>query len=275
MQFGIVRIRELYANSPDSITAYKRDTRSYLRSQWWSIHHDTLTDDSIGKMSFRAHYRVTRKTFEWIVNEFKEYEEYLGSQSRNGIPVYIQVAAVLWRFANTHFGYRLSESFLGIKAGSYHALTKRFVSAMKKLGERNIIAWPSDDSDRSRQLAREFGALCCNNGIVLKNAIGALDGKLFVIRKPSIMGNAYVDRKNHPSLQLLAVCDAYCRFMYIGAGESSTLHFSCLCQYYHVQILMHGFIEFTGRVHDSRAFRQSKLYEQMLSSTRRTCPNGS
>ena len=57
----------------------------------------------------------------------------------------------------------------------------------------------------------------------LPRVIGAMDGKLINIQKPSTHGNLYVDCKNHASLSLLAVCDHNRRFMMVKTGDTGNL----------------------------------------------------
>lgn len=61
-----------------------------------------------------------------------------------------------------------------------------------------------------------------NLGRVLKNVIGALDGKNIEIEAPSPPSYAehWRDRKGKFSVKLTAVCDYKCRFTYISVGDS-------------------------------------------------------
>jgi hypothetical protein len=100
----------------------------------------------------------------------------------------IQVAAVLWRLSNTHFGYRLAEQFLGITAGSYARFTDRFITAMSDLLDE-FVNWGVHDVETARRKAAEFEDVDMP-GVRLSNVIGAIDGKLIAIQKPSLHGNA-------------------------------------------------------------------------------------
>lgn len=190
-----------------------REERMDVAEAYWLQKHPSLSDDD-NWYSFRSHYRVTRRTFDWIVSRCEQMPEYIFSVLQGGIPVEIQVACALWRFSNTHFGYRIAEMHLGVSPGSYNNFTNRFINVMKRMWPE-IIKWPINDAQRAREMAEGFASL---GGARLKNCIGAMDGKNVVIQKPSRNGVDYLDRKNHASINLLGVCDSMKRFIYVKAG---------------------------------------------------------
>lgn len=48
--------------------------------------------------------------------------------------------------------------------------------------------------------------------------IGAMDGKRFLITKPSNTGSEYYDYKTNHSIIMLALVDAEYKFMYVDVG---------------------------------------------------------
>ncbi|KAG2193587.1 hypothetical protein INT47_007390 [Mucor saturninus] len=88
---------------------------------WWTHRHPHLHDGR-GIDSFRAHYRINIRTFNFIVMVLKQEPEFAASDERdNNVshPVWMQVAIVLWRFSNTHLGYRMAGERLGVSQSSY------------------------------------------------------------------------------------------------------------------------------------------------------------
>jgi hypothetical protein len=162
---------------------------------------------------------MKKDSFEWLVNRCSNHPRFLGSQARGGIPVEIQVATVLWRFSSTHYGYAQARRTLGISDGSYGNFTKRFLDAMID-ASADLIQWPTNDPIASNNIAQGFSDLSTPVKKILPNVVGAMDGKLVVIQKPAKDGNAFVDRKNNPSLSLMAVCDASTKFLFIHTGDS-------------------------------------------------------
>ncbi|KAG2201841.1 hypothetical protein INT47_004398 [Mucor saturninus] len=207
---------------------------------YWTIEHPNLSDDRNSRHSYRAHYRVNKSTFEWLVNRLSRCATYIESSLRGGYSVEIQVACVLWRFANTHFGYRIAETHLGITAGSFNNFTNRFIDAMLEITPEII-------TERALNNAREFSKLDGPDATRLSGVLGAIDDKLVVIQKPAINGNAYVNRKSHEYMTLMAICDARTRFMYVKTGHS-------------------------GRNHDPRVFTNSVNYHKLLLDAARWCP---
>ncbi|KAG2219141.1 hypothetical protein INT45_000513 [Circinella minor] len=119
----------------------------------------------------------------------------MGSQLSGGFPLFIQVATVLWRFANSSFGFRVMEMALGIKDGSYNNFTNRFLGAMKHVSEQ-VITWPVNDREQALEIADGFRGRGTAEEPRLSGVIGAMDGKLVVNHKPASRGNLYVDHKN-------------------------------------------------------------------------------
>ncbi|KAG2193042.1 hypothetical protein INT47_009292 [Mucor saturninus] len=182
-----------------------RTERMHTYETYWTIKHPNLNDDCKSSHSYRAHYRVKKSTFEWLVNRLSRCAAYLGSVLRGGYSVEVQVVCVLWRFANTHFGHRIAETHLGVTAGLFNNFTNRFIDAMLEITPE-IITWPIEDRERAFNNAR------------------AIDGKLVVIQKPAINGNPYVDRKSHASMNFMAIRGDLTRLMYVKTGHSGRNH---------------------------------------------------
>lgn len=189
-------------------------TRFYLSHQYWLITHPNLTDDN-GPNSFKGHYRMNKTTFENLVNLVAKDSRFLGSQTSGGTPIYIQVACALWRFANCHFGFRIAKVHRNVTAGSYNNFTDRFIDAMASPEARNhCLHWP-DTPERVESTIEGFKSFAGMDG-----CIGAIDGKLVVIQKPSVNGTQWIDRKNHASMSMMAVCDHRLRYTALRVGHS-------------------------------------------------------
>lgn len=106
---------------------------------WWTITHLNLTDEPlinsdgtvVRESTFKEHYRIKFNTFETLVNILSITEPYRIFDERDSAwPVWTQVAVILWRFSNTHFGYRMAKDKFGCGHGSYNDFTDRFILAM-------------------------------------------------------------------------------------------------------------------------------------------------
>lgn len=199
---------------------------------WWSITHPNLLDTPeyndygrvVRESTFKEHYRINLNTFEILVNLLSATEEFRGSAlSAHAWPVWKQVAIVLWRFSNTHFGYRMAKDKFGCSHGCYNDFTNRFVKAMSTTLLKKIIVWPNTVSS-TRRIANGFANPTEDGDEHLEDVIGAMDGKLILIEKPTFQnqGNRYADRKSHISMGLMAVCDHKKRFISIATGTPGT-----------------------------------------------------
>lgn len=210
-----------YLGSPVHFIQEATNTRVNGNSyNWWSVRHPNLHDGT-GPDSFRAHYRINRATFDFIVDVLKDDTEFKVSNERDGTtshPVWKQVAIVLWRLSNTHIGFRIAEAMLGVSQASYHRFTMRFLNAMIRCLYQHSIRWPSTVVE-SRAIMAGFARPSRNTGLEhLKECIGAIDGKLVSIQKPSVFGNSWLDRHGNASMALMAICDHKKRFIRIRTG---------------------------------------------------------
>ncbi|KAG2192010.1 hypothetical protein INT47_011527 [Mucor saturninus] len=132
-----------------------------------------------------------KDAIENLVNELSNHEE-SNFAAPNAIPVYIQVATALFRLDN------------------YHAIKRR-------LGY--LLAWPTDP-EAPRAVAHGFGS---DKGQRLNSAMGVVDGKNFMIHKPSPdeFGAMFLDRKNDYSIKRLRTHNA-------AAFRSSDINYGIL-----------------------------------------------
>ncbi|KAI8068400.1 hypothetical protein BC940DRAFT_366939 [Gongronella butleri] len=188
-----------------------------------AAHHAILgihrrLDDSMGQMSYYKNYRMRQRTFMNLVETLSSHPAFQFT-APNATPVDIQIACVLWRFANAHIGYRTFAVNLGYSQGSYRNFTKRFVIAIKDTFADRPFKWPR--GEKAHEAAALFQRLPLRlhgrsehpNARRLPNVIGAIDGKLVTIHRPiRVDSEAFRNRKSNLSLNLLAICDANLKF---------------------------------------------------------------
>ena len=172
--------------------------------------------DGNGHNSFKKHFRVTRTTFNAIVIRLETHPAFI-LDSSNAIPIWKQIAIVLWRLANGA-GIRVLEQTLGVSQGSVSNFTDRFLEALLDL-EQKRITWPQGSQLIKVIQGFENGESGLGNR-KLPNVIGAMDGVHIPIREPSKDGARYVNRKSFHSINLLGIVDHQGRFTYIHAGEA-------------------------------------------------------
>ncbi|CAO3654615.1 unnamed protein product [Mucor hiemalis] len=146
--------QSMFFSSPHHLQRLPKNTgyREYV--------HANLRDDN-STQSFRAHYRMNKTTFQKLVEVLEEHPAYQ-LRAHNATPTFIQVAMVLWRYSNNHFGFRMSQATMGFSQISWPSTVEEFEQV------QHDFEHPSD----------EFGPK------KLPGVIGAVDGKLITIHRP-------------------------------------------------------------------------------------------
>ncbi|KAG2233312.1 hypothetical protein INT48_007748 [Thamnidium elegans] len=218
---------------------HSADNQSFSNYHYWTITHPFLSDDDNSHTSFRAMYRMNRSSFERLVNDLSLHSAF-DLRAHNSTPAYIQISCIIWRLANCHIRYRMSNISFGVSHGSYMNFFRRTLIAIEGI-YGNKISWPVNQ-ERVEAIQTGFewphGQ---REGAVrrLPNIISALDGKNVIIESPRVHPEHWRDRKGHFSMKLTAVCDNKCRFIYIRVGDS-------------------------GRTHDAAAFKWTDIFTMYL-----------
>jgi hypothetical protein len=123
----------------------------FRRERYWTYVHDNLRDKS-GPQSYKAHYGMNKVTFDYLVSALSDHPDFQ-LQAINATSTYIQIAAVLWRYANCHFGYRIFEATMGFSQGSYHNFSERFLAAMiDTFGNKVRLPCTREEFDQVKQI---------------------------------------------------------------------------------------------------------------------------
>lgn len=215
---------------------YKRNQRTTDRRAWmlprpqfWfnEILNNTGYDDVV----WRENFRVSRATFEYIVQLVDAELSRRDTPFRNAVPIEKRVAVSLWRLA-TGDSYRACGLQFGLPKSTTSMITHEFCSILtRKMDE--FIKFPYSRAE-VRKAIDEF-----QNISEFPQVIGAVDGSHIPIKKPKDSPNAYYNRKSFHSVILQGVCDANYKFTDVSTG-------------------------YPGRMHDARVFRISRIGNELI-----------
>ncbi|OAD66207.1 hypothetical protein PHYBLDRAFT_175501 [Phycomyces blakesleeanus NRRL 1555(-)] len=197
--------RELATSTGRRINRLRKETI------WWGITHPSLSDTShiddirreVKESTFKEYYHIILSTFKTLMNILLGTEPYRRcDESELACSVWKQVAVVLWRFSNTHLGYRIAKDKFGCSHGSYNNFTDQFILAMSSI----IITGFRQPTKNGKQR--------------LKEVIDAMNGKLISIEKPTTANSddSYADCKENISINLTTVCDYKKTFIHIATS---------------------------------------------------------
>ncbi|CAG8560546.1 4891_t:CDS:2 [Funneliformis mosseae] len=178
-----------------SNTRIQRQPRPKTNGFWTDV-FPVLVDGN-GYNSFQKHFRITLTTFRTIVIRLETHPAFILNSS-NAIPIWKQIAIVLWRLANG-VGIRVLEQTLGVSQGFVRSQLIKVIQGFEH-GESGL---------ENRKLP---------------NVIGVMDGTHISIHPPSKNGARYINRKIFHSINLLGVVDHRERFTYIYVGEAGSVH---------------------------------------------------
>nr|XP_012222949.1 PREDICTED: putative nuclease HARBI1 [Linepithema humile] len=188
---------------------------------------------SLSSEYFKSHFRMLPSTFEFVLNEIGD-QLCRNTDGNQMVSPDKQLLLSLWRFA-TPDSYRSIIHRFNVSKDTAINSMRRVTKALCKLSSRFIV-WPTENKIQNNILG--FSII---SGF--PDTIGAIDGTHINIPAPTVNPEAYVNRKEHHSIHLQAVCD-------------------------HTRYFTHVYVGNVGSVHDSRVFRLSSLKEYINNPTK-------
>ena len=212
-----------------SFVQYTNGSHLYCRE-----HHpkqEGLADflDNMSEMDFFRHLRLTRTSFNFILDFI--HEAY--GMNPSGSSLYLgprkALYVTLW-YLGTQSTYREISEMFGVSQRTVYDCVQRLIDVICNAG-KDVFLWPTPP--KISEIAHEFQEMGGIPGVV-----GALDGCHINIKAPSPTQADYVDRTQKHSVILLAVCLPNKSFSYIQVG-------------------------FPGSAHDSRVLKSTSLYKKI------------
>ncbi|XP_054083341.1 putative nuclease HARBI1 [Zeugodacus cucurbitae] len=177
---------------------------------------------------FREIVRVSKTTFDFIIDLIKDDEVFNGPRSCKQFPIQIQLAVVMYRLGSCGEGATITKiaSLFGISDGGViQVMTNRVFDAIIKR-KTQFLFWPDPVERR---------ALVVQTLSELPHCVGYVDGtEIKLAEKPTVDCEAYFSRKHIYSLKAQCVCD-------------------------HKLVIRHMVLGYPGSVHDARIYNNCEL----------------
>ncbi|KAE8738155.1 hypothetical protein FOCC_FOCC016375 [Frankliniella occidentalis] len=197
---------------------------------WVKINVDIDGLRSMGDPSFARHFRVSKATFEILLETLANWMIDNGKVLRIRKRLDIPLLMVLWVLANPDT-FRSIALHFGVLPGSLHDHYSTLIGCFRAMAPL-YVKWP--DAEERRVISAKFEAYSGFPGIV-----GVIDGTHNVITAPNEQANRYRNRYSSHSLNTQAVCDHNLLIRDFHVGE-------------------------VGSMHDARVFRRSPLQRKLL-----------
>ncbi|OAD67053.1 hypothetical protein PHYBLDRAFT_70408 [Phycomyces blakesleeanus NRRL 1555(-)] len=157
-----------------------------------------------------------------------------------------------------------------------------FILAMSSIVIDNVITWPNTIK-RTLEITAGFEQPTKSGKQRLKEVIGAIDGKLISIKKPTTAnyGDSYADCKENISINLTAVSNYKKRFIHIATDTPGSLHDAHMLKLDLMYLLLPQLLILFIAAHGCRSENQEivpltmeqKLYNAVQSRTQQKIEN--
>jgi hypothetical protein len=149
------------------------------------------------------------------------------------IPLELQILVTL-RYLGTGDLQNTIADTVGLSQPSVSRCIERVCSALvDKIAQ--FVSWPTNESKQKEDFKNIAGFPC---------VVGVIDGSHIRIQEPKDNPNAYINRKHFPSMNICAVCDAQCKFIFLS-------------------------VRWPGSCHDSFILRQTQLWDAFENNDKR------
>ena len=156
---------------------------------------------------WRKHSRMSRRTFQFVVNLVRNSVEKRDSRFREAASIEKRVAVALWRLASGN-AYRTVASTFGIGKSTAVEITNSFIHILNELYE-DWITFPAPVQETDEAIQR----FSDNNLFNIPQILGAIDGSHIPIKAPKHNKESYFNRKHFYSVNLQAVVGFDGRFL--------------------------------------------------------------
>jgi hypothetical protein len=166
---------------------------------------------------FRQTLRVSRESFQKILESIRSYHAFQANPSAHQLPVEKQLQIALFRFGRFGNAASLQDvaRTFGISEGTVVNATSRVIEAVLSLGDRYLCWYSAEDSAKMKRRIHQMSGF--------RDCLGFLDGTTIVLtEKPMKDGEFYYSRKSVYGLncQIVADLDARIRFLFCGYPAS-------------------------------------------------------
>lgn len=202
------------------------------RNQFW---FESLLQGDFVEDWWKENFRISRRTFEYIVRVVGPDLAKRDTRLRQSIPVNKRVAVALWRLA-TGDTYRSTGLQFGIGRCTAMLITHDFCEALAKRATE-FIKFPETE----QEVLQSIGLF--TNKSPFPHVVGAVDGSHIALKTVPVNERIeYFNRKQDYSIVIQGVADASFRFLDVSTG-------------------------YPGSIHDARILRLSKLQREIDQGT--------
>ena len=197
---------------------------------FWSMAEDQWTDND-----WVTNLRMSQVTFEKLCEELTPFVERRDTNYRKAISVRERVAITLYRLADTA-SYRTGSNLFGVGKSTVCQIVLEVCSFIVEVLFKRLVHLPVTRQDIETEVAAFF------KHAGFPQVVGAVDGCHVAILAPNENPADYVNRKGFYSIILQGLVDSDYLFRDVYVG-------------------------WPGKVHDSRVFKNSPLYDACCART--------
>lgn len=192
----------------------------------------------ISDKEFREKFRVPREVLDTLTTRLTPH---LQQSQRNHALSPLQQVGITLHFLGTHAFYHDIGSVHGVSKATVCTVVKRVAQAIVDEFGNEAICWPNDLG----KVVQEFHQIAGFPAV-----IGAVDGSKIRITPPKEDEEAYLDRKQHHSLNLTIVSGPNYEIYFCNTNCSGRWHDSRVLQHSNLwqEFEVHGNLPFPGAV---------------------------
>ncbi|XP_034253687.1 putative nuclease HARBI1 [Thrips palmi] len=197
---------------------------------WEKVEVDVDGFRRMGDPSFKRHFRLSKPTFEVLLETLANFLMDSGKVVRVRNPIDIPLLMVLWILASQDTFRSVAVQF-GYLPGEVYYHYSYIIEALREMGPL-FVQWPNE-----QERVEIEGRFLVYSG--MPGVAGAVDGTFNTVTAPLFEKNRYRNRHHQFAYNSMVICDDNLLIRDMHIGE-------------------------VGSMHDSRVFRRSPLYQRLL-----------